>query len=87
MLQHFEIMKEDIFIKMLRFGKLKIEEGGFTYYELIKHLQENGYKDLTENNAIVKAFFLKVFFSPGNQEIHHSAFYQITPEAYVQLWI
>jgi len=78
------LAEDDLLIKMLRFGKSKIESG-FRYHDLVSFLQKNGFPNLTDDNYSLRIYFQDVFFSANGYTIDHSSFFFITPESYFQL--
>ncbi len=83
-----QIVKEDIYLTMLRFGRLKLkDQHGFTINEFIEYMHKEGFADLSEKSIILHHYFKKVFFS--NEEYQyppeHWVRHFLKPECYMQL--
>jgi len=74
-----------LYISMLHFGKRKLEEG-FHVHELATHLKSSGFDWISENSTFLHYYFDKVFFEKNGVHFpHHSAFFYLRPECYMQL--
>lgn len=80
-------MKEDIYLSMLRFGKMKLDDG-FTVQALVDHLVQCGYENISIHSTILYQYFFKVYFSKDNVESYPpnpSIRFYLRSECYMQL--
>lgn len=79
--------EEDIFIKMLRFGKSNLGKG-IRPIDMVDHLKKQGYPSFTENHNIMHHYWLEIFFSVEGDKVYNagtSNFYFIRPGKYMML--
>ncbi|HAO06361.1 MAG TPA: hypothetical protein DCQ50_05085 [Chryseobacterium sp.] len=81
------MVKEDIYIAMLRFGKQRLETG-FRIEELSEYMNKNGFERMSPNSTIFHHYFYQIFFSKENYTDYpppHSSWFYLKPGCYIQL--
>jgi len=79
--------KDDIYLSMLRFGKMKLGDG-FTIQQLVDYLGQRGFKNISPHSNIFHQYFFKIYFSKENEiesAPHYSEWFYLRPECYMQL--
>jgi hypothetical protein len=82
--------EEDIYIKMLRFGRAKLEkQEGIFINELVEHLKSNRFPHFSAKQTIMHVYFLKIFTSNEEDELIYnsgsSKLYYLRPDKYQSL--
>ncbi len=79
--------EEDIYIKMLRFGKANLDKG-IRPLDLVEHLQKNGHPNFTVNYAIMHHYWPEIFFASGEENVYNpntSIHFYLRPGKYMAL--
>jgi hypothetical protein len=81
------MIKDDIYLSMLRFGKMKLADG-FIIQNLVDFLSECGHKNISPDSTILHQYFFKVYFAKDNVESYPpnpTIRFYLRPECYMQL--